>query len=126
MFEMAAISEQAYRIEKANESEDGYVPPVIINPFDNASKLAVEETDDGTRLVPASEVDSKKLASTGSTAIGASGIKNAIVQYSLVFDDVDQQTKWYSFIRWLKSDPGIDGETTAERLINFIDSHADY
>jgi hypothetical protein len=126
MFEMAAISEQAYRVERASESEQGYVPPVIVNPFDNASKIAVEETEDGSRLVPASEVDSRKLASTGSTVIGASGIKNAIVQYSLVFDDVEQQSKWYSFIRWLKSDPSIDGDTTAERLINFIDAHADY
>jgi ParB-like chromosome segregation protein Spo0J len=126
IFEMAAISEQAYRIEKSNDDSVGYVPPIIVNPFDNSSKIAVEETEDGTRLVPSSEVDSKKLASTGSTLIGASGIKNAIVQYSLVFDNVEQQTRWYSFIRWLKSDPSIDGETTAERLINFIDAHSDY
>lgn len=126
MFEMAAISEQAYRIEKAQDDEPGYVPPVIVNPFDNASKLAVEETDEGSRIVPAEQVDSKKLASTGSTLIGASGIRNAIVQYSLVFDNVEQQTKWYAFTRWLKTEPSIDGETTAERLINFIDAHADY
>lgn len=126
MFEMAAISEQAYRIERAQEDEAGYVPPVIVNPFDNASKLAVEETDEGSRIVPSEEVDSKKLASTGSTLIGASGIRNAIVQYSLVFDSVEQQTKWYAFTRWLKTDPSIDGETTAERLMNFIDAHADY
>lgn len=126
MFEMAAINEQAFRIERMQETESGYTPPVIVNPFDNASKIAIEETDEGSRIVPAQEVDSKKLASTGSTLIGASGIKNAIVQYSLVFDDVEQQSKWYAFTRWLKTDPSIDGETTAERLINFIDAHANY
>ena len=126
MFEMAAINEQAFRIERAQDEESGYVAPVIVSPFDNASKLAVEETDEGSRIVPAQEVDSKKLASTGSTLIGASGIRNAIVQYSLVFDSVEQQTKWYAFTRWLKTEPSIDGETTAERLINFIDAHADY
>lgn len=126
MFEMAAINEQVYRIERSQEEEAGYVPPVIINPFDNSTKIAVEETEEGTRLVPAEQTDNKKLVSTGSTLIGASGIRNAIVQYSLVFDNVEQQTKWYAFTRWLKSEPSIDGETTAERLINFLDAHADY
>lgn len=126
MFEMAAINEQVYRIERSQDEEAGYVAPVIVNPFDNSNKIAVEETNEGSRIVPAQEVDSKKLASTGSTLIGASGIKNAIVQYSLVFDNVEQQAKWYTFTRWLKTEPSIDGETTAERLINFIDAHADY
>lgn len=126
MFEMAAISEQAMRIERNNDSEMGYVPPVIVNPTENLNNFAVEETDDGRRIVPNEPTDSRAVASTGSTLIGASGVKNAIVQYSLVFDSVEQQTRWYSFIRWLKNDPSIDGDTTAERLINFIDAHADY
>jgi hypothetical protein len=49
----------------------------------------------------------------------------AVVQYTIVFDGTDQQTKWYDFIRWLKSDPGTDGATTAERLINFIEAHTE-
>ena len=127
MFEMAAISEQAWRIDQADASEAGYVPPVIVNPFDERpTNVAVQETDEGARLVPNSDVDNRKIATTGSTLIGASGIKNAIVQYSLVFDNVEQQTKWYSFIRWLRTDPAIDGDTTAEKLINFLDAHADY
>ena len=38
----------------------------------------------------------------------------------------DQQRKWYDFIRWLKTDPGTDGDTTAERVLNFVDAHANY
>lgn len=126
VFEMAALGEQAYASSSASE-EAGYVAPVLISsPTENLA-VAIEETDDGARLVPGVEADSKTLAATGSTAIGApTGHKNVIVQYSLVFDSVEQQTRWYSFIRWLRDDPSIDGETTAERLINFIDSHADY
>jgi hypothetical protein len=124
MFELAAISEQAFRIERSNESEHSYVAPVIIDQQDQ--KIGVEHTDEGPRLVPTAPVNDRAVAATGSTTIGASGVKNAVVQYSLVFDNVEQQTKWYSFIRWLKADPAIDGDTTAERLINFIDSHADY
>ena len=127
MFEMAAINEQAWRIEQSNDSETGYVAPVLVDPNEQTKQnIAVEETDEGSRLVPGSQVDNRKLATTGSTLIGASGVKNAIVQYSLVFDNVDQQTKWYAFIRWLRNDAGTDGETTAEKLINFLDAHADY
>lgn len=127
MFEMASIGEQARRIEIAQESEPGYIAPVIINPVaDEPSAIAVQETEEGGRIVPAQDVDNRKVATTGSTLIGASGVKNAVVQYSLVFDNVEQQTKWYSFMRWLRSDPAIDGDTFAEKLINFIDSHADY
>ena len=127
MFEMAAINEQAWRIEQSNDSETGYVAPVLVDPNEQTKQnIAVEETNEGSRLVPGSQVDNRKLATTGSTLIGASGVKNAIVQYSLVFDNVDQQTKWYAFIRWLRNDAGTDGETTAEKLINFLDAHADY
>lgn len=125
-FEMAALSEQAYTSSQSDE-QMGYVPPVLISRPEETSAVAVEQTEDGSRLVPGVEADSKHLATTGSTLLGAStGGRNAIVQYSLVFDSVDQQTKWYSFIRWLRDDPSIDGDTTAERLMNFIDAHADF
>jgi len=131
-FERAALSEQATRLERSDEI--GYVAPVITNPdasFLDASqpqnsKMAVSVDGDGARIVPAGEVDSRSVAATGSTSIGASGSTHAVVQYTLVFDDVDQQKKWYSFVRWLRSDPGYDGATTASRLMNFIDSHANF
>lgn len=124
MFEMASINEQISRIERSQESEIGYVAPVITNPIQN--QYSVEQTDDGARLVPSQNVDDRKVAVSGSTSIGASGVRNAVVQYSLVFDNVEQQNCWYAFTRWLKKDPSIDGDTVAERLINFLDAHADY
>jgi hypothetical protein len=66
------------------------------------------------------------LVTQGSTSAGVSGSTRAVVQYSLVFDDPDQQRKWYDFLRWLRSDPGVDGETTAAKVINFIENHADF
>ena len=51
---------------------------------------------------------------------------SAVVQYTLVFDDADQQKDWYQFIRYLKSSPVYEGDTTSERLMNFVQSHADY
>lgn len=124
MFEMASINEQVMRIERSQDSEVGYVAPVIVNP--PQPQYSVEQTDDGARLVPSQSVDDRKVAVSGSTSIGASGVRNAVVQYSLVFDNVEQQNCWYAFTRWLKKEPSIDGDTVAERLINFLDAHADY
>jgi hypothetical protein len=127
IFEKAAISEQAYRIEQAEDSDPGYVPPVIVNPINpQSSNIAVEVNDEGSRIVASSDVDSRKIATGGSTMIGASGIRNAVVQSSLVFDNTEQQQKWYAFVKWLRASSVYDGETITEKLINFIDSHADY
>ena len=127
MFEKAAISEQAYRIEQSEESESGYIPPVMINPSTNPlQNVAIEVTDDGSRLVASSDVDSRKIATGGSTVIGASGVRNAVVQTSLVFDNSEQQQKWYSFVKWLRVSSVYDGDTITEKLVNFIDAHADY
>jgi len=124
-FELAALDIQASRLDSLEES--GYVAPVIVNP-DSApiQNIAVEQTEDGAKIVPSMNVDARSVAATGSTGIGASGSTKAVVQYSLVFDDADQQAKWYSFIRWLRTEPSIDGDTTAQRLMNFIDAHADF
>jgi len=122
MFEMASINEQIARIEKSADSEVGYVAPVIVQP----AQYSVQETDSGNRIVPSTKVNDRSVAVSGSTSIGASGVTNAVVQYSLVFDNVEQQNNWYAFVRWLRTEPSIDGDTIAEKLINFIDAHSDY
>ena len=66
------------------------------------------------------------MATTGSTAINAAGSSRVAIQYTMVFEDSEQQRKWYAFLRWLKSEPSLDGETTAERILNFIEAHADF
>ena len=127
IFEMAALSEQAFRADQADEEDYGYVAPVLVNPINpETPKIAVEITDDGSRLVPAANVDDRKVATTGSTLIGASGVRNAVVQTSLVFDNVEQQHRWYAFVKWLRVSPVYDGDTITEKLINFLDAHADY
>lgn len=127
-FELAALGEQATRLERSTES--GYVPPVIISPMEETdpdlSGMAVDNSDQGPRIVPSAPVDSRSVAALGSTSIGASGSTKALVQYTVVFDNSDQQEKWYRFMRWLRSDPAIDGDTFGAKLINFIDAHADY
>jgi uncharacterized ParB-like nuclease family protein len=124
-FELASLDVQATRLDAITSG--GYVAPVIVNsdpaPIQN---IAVETTDEGSRIVPSIETDPRSVVATGSTSINASGSSRAVVQYTLVFDDPEQQGKWYQFIRWLRTDTGTDGDTTAQRLINFIDAHCDY
>lgn len=121
-FEMAALSEHAEKYD--DDYVQGYVPPEIVRPIE-----AIATTDPSTgekRLEAKSNVDTGAAASMGSTAINSSGSEKAVVQYTLVFDSADQQRKWYDFIRYLKSSPVYDGSTTAERLFEFIEAHADF
>lgn len=48
------------------------------------------------------------------------GLGNPVIAYEIVFEDVNQQDRWYSFLRYLKRH--IEGETTAERLDTFLDN----
>lgn len=127
-FELAALSEQADRLDAIESSESGYVAPVITNWHDEEeSPITAQMDNQGTaRMVADKTVDTQRAVTTGATSIGAAGTSKAVVQYTLVFDDADQQRKWYDFIRYLKSSPVYGGETTAERLMEFIDAHADF
>lgn len=130
-FEIAEYEHESMRSGSEVTSSSSYIPPVIINPNDetplmprNEKRYEIEESDDGEkRIVPVKGADHSDVAVRGATVSSPSAAPQAVVQYTIVFDSVDQQAKWYDFIRWLKSDPGTDGNTNAERLINFIQQH---
>lgn len=46
--------------------------------------------------------------------------QKAIIQYTIVFDDEDQQQSWFSFLRWLKTN--YEEDTLGERLYKFLGS----
>jgi hypothetical protein len=131
-FELAAINESSLRVERNNAS-GGYVTPVMQALGDivgaivgDLPDVVHDEITGESRIVAPAGSDHRSIATQGSTSINQSGSDRAVVQYTLVFDNTDQQRKWYSFIRWLKTDAGNDGDTIAERIINFLESHADF
>jgi hypothetical protein len=91
----------------------GYVAPDQVSSSRNAESSPE----------PTKRSDEDMIANGG----GATDNKrDAVIQFTLVFDDSAQRDKWTKFIKWLRGDPGIDGETTAARLIDFIDQRVDY
>ena len=131
-FEFASMED-----DYLNPDDNTYVAPVIreidtTTPVSTGSPVmppvtAVTTTrEDGeTELVAPSGVNTSQAITQGAPSVVANPTR-AVVQYTLVFDSADQQRKWYDFIRWLKSDAAYDGDTTAARLLNFIDSHANF
>jgi len=135
-FELASI-EMSLTEEDLKETTSGqYVTPQIIDPVTKFDDPAPVEAEKPKRELQANDVEARRVeapqgidhASTavlGATSVGSGGAK-AVVQYNLVFDEPDQQRRWYDFMRWLRSDPGTDGDTTAERLMNFLEAHVDF
>jgi ParB/RepB/Spo0J family partition protein len=132
-FEIAEMEEM---VERKNWSEEGtttYVPPVIqsqpIQSIENANRelsSLVEKDEDGElRINAPKNVDHREIATQGSvmTSAGSGTAPQAVVQYTIVFDNPQQQKRWYEFIKWLRNDPAVAGNTTAEKLIDFIDQH---
>lgn len=132
-FEMAAMDERATM--KANDEiiSSVYVPPVIVAQPTQVSEevekqissLAQKDEDGEAKLIAPKDIDQKNVVLQGSTVAVPGSAPQAIVSVQVVFDSPEQQRRWYDFIRWLRNDPAIDGTTTAERLINFIDAHTD-
>lgn len=126
-FAVAVIENEVIENEFDREirgSNDGWVAPEIVI---SESPVPIEHTgsvDDEEESLPRpTEVPTSTLVTQGSTTTSASGTKNAAIQFTLVFDSAEQQSKWYSFLRWLKDDDTFVGETTSERLLDFIANH---
>jgi hypothetical protein len=127
-FEIAAIEEGQYVSEIVSPIADAYFTPVIQKPIEPSApvNISVEESEDGVRrIVAGNDIDHNRVAVSGSTIVSPGSSPQAVVQYTIVFDNPDQQRKWYDFVRYLRNDPGISGTTTAEKLMDFIDMHTE-
>jgi hypothetical protein len=102
---------------------------VIVQPNvegDKEIRSMLERNEDGDmEIIAPNGMDHNEVAIKVSTVAARASAPQAVVQYTIVFDSPDQQSKWYSFIKWLRSDPGVDGSTTAEKLIDFIEQHTE-
>lgn len=129
-FEIASISTDI-AMNEASDNRAGYVAPVIVNPFaaqqrEDPEIITELDDEDEEIIVAGGNVDSGDAATRGSVAIGVKGGEKAVVQYTLVFDSADQQKRWYDFIRYVRNDHKYVGETTAAKLIDFVNFHADF
>jgi hypothetical protein len=134
-FEIAAMEEESFMQERTTESRESqqYIPPVIqpIADIGEAilSSLVKKNSEGESQIVAPSTVEHKDVAVQGSglvtNAMQVPSGPKAVVQYTIVFDDPEQQRRWYDFIRWLRNEAAYDGETNAEKLISFIDAHSE-
>lgn len=113
-FEMAAIEDVVSNAESEILTSSEFVPPVLVDPSTEAETVVVPKGKD------------LDVAALGSTSIPSIKKPTAVVQYTIVFDSVEQQSRWYDFVKWLRSDAEIDGNTTAERLLNYLEAHCDF
>lgn len=125
-FELAAIEESQFQSEEISPIADGYFTATITNNPVMPTNIVIEESENGEKKIFAnSDMDHNKVAVSGSTIVSPGSAPQAVVQYTIVFDNPDQQRQWYDFVRYLRNDPEISGTTTAEKLINFIEMHTE-
>lgn len=121
IIEQASI---ANRDEEIPQTREQLAEQKVYDDAVDSIKGMVQKDDSGeNRIVANSNLDHSDIATRGSTVAVPGSAPQAAVQYTIVFDNADQQAQWYKFIKWLRSDPAVDGDTTAEKLINFIDPH---
>lgn len=112
-FELVAMEPVIVEPHEANP-QIGWEPPALIE--------RTEDEDGNEDLhFTGTEEEEKALVLEGSPAAGISGKANAVIQYTLVFDDAQQNGTWYNFLSWMKAQPDLyKGQTTSEQLINFL------
>lgn len=112
-----------------NEDDDddsGYIENQTqqVNSGIDRNAVSITQMDDGKQRIDIKPgIDQNDAVTRGSTTVSPGSAPQAVVQYTIVFDNTAQQARWYEFIKWLRSDPAISGITTAEKLIDFIDQH---
>ncbi|MDP7092474.1 MAG: ParB N-terminal domain-containing protein [Pseudomonadales bacterium] len=128
-FEIAYYEEQSKKGKSDNGDEVGFITPALTEVVGAAAEMLagmVREGEDGERQIVADDsMDHGDVAVQGSTALVPGAAPRAVVQYTIVFDDPDQQKRWYDFVRWLRNNPGYDGATTGQKILSFIDSHSE-
>ena len=128
-FEIAYYEEQSQKTKSNDSDEIGFITPAIGEVVGAAAEMLagmVQEGEDGERQIVADDsMDHADVAVQGSTALVPGAAPRAVVQYTIVFDDPDQQKRWYDFVRWLRNNPGYDGATTGQKILSFIDSHSE-
>ena len=110
-----------FEVEKTQKQIDD--KKTFDDAVDSIMGMVKKDSSGENRIVANSNLDHSDIATRGSTIAVPGSAPQAAVQYTIVFDNADQQAQWYKFIKWLRSDPAVDGDTTAEKLINFIDPH---
>jgi ParB/RepB/Spo0J family partition protein len=86
--------------------------------------VSITKDKDGNQQINVRQgVDQNDAVIRGSTTVTPGSAPQAVVQYTIVFDNTQQQARWYEFIKWLRSDSAVVGTTTAEKIIDFIDQH---
>ena len=106
-------------------------PEIVVNDISTTPAVEAQPnapsapSEEGTATAPTPQpVAVENIVTQGSTAAGTSGTRNAAIQFTLVFDSAEQQSTWYSFLKWLKENAAYDGDTTSERLLDFIAQHS--
>ncbi len=115
-FELAAIAPTGLDDDGPDlPPSQGWQPPHLVSTENNPDTGKDEMKWDGD------EETVNELVTQGATSAGVSGARNAVVQYTIVFDTPEQQNTWYSFLRWMKSKPDrYPGNTTSAMLTEFI------
>lgn len=112
-FEMASL-EVSYEqsTTKAPTFAEGYTAPTLLEDEDDVEPLSFEGTDEET----------KDVVTQGATSAGRAGGRPQ-VQYTMIFEDADQQQEWYAFLRYLKSIKDLEGMTTSAQVLWFVGEH---
>lgn len=139
-FEIAEFEQTSIREEYQVLGSDKYVPPIIFSDEEGEEEeeeepvkkdtsvdlntVSITKDKDGNQQINVRPgVDQNDAVVRGSTTVSPRSAPQAAVQYTIVFDNTQQQAEWYTFIKWLRSDAGLEGDTVAEKLISFISEH---
>jgi len=112
------------RYEDFEKDDEEYELPPPSRPGLDRNAVSVTQTEDGKQRIDIMPgMDQNDAVIRGSTTVAPGSAPQAVVQYTIVFDNPAQQARWYEFVKWLRSDPAVVGTTTAEKLIDFINQH---
>ena len=126
-FAVASMENKIILSEVPTEDDSGaWTAPQIVVSSVPPTVPSGEKEDGSPMLAPTTinpVVPTETIVTQGSTSTKVDGGNSAAIQFTLVFSSAEEQSIWYSFLRWLKSNSDYSGETTTERLVSFIEAY---
>lgn len=108
----------------------GYVPPMLVSEptLPDVIPVVSDDEEDGPRLVAPVGTDERAavISGVGGSTSQSDSSKKALIQYTLIFDDSTQMTRWWEFIKFLRGSPVYEGDTITTKLMNFIEAHGEF
>lgn len=117
-FEMALLEATYDSSQAERPAEKGWTPPMLRDP---------DAEDEEDEVFDGDKETLRDVVTQGAEAVGKAGSERTSYNYTLVFSSLQEQTRFYDFLRLVKGMPDLKSiQNTGTQLIAFLEDNHEF